>query len=79
MTEEEKRTALGDVLDCAPDALTPETPLESLGWDSMARVTLIAVARTRFNVKISGAELAAFQTVGDVFAALDRLQQASFS
>ena len=75
MTLEEKQTALGDVLDCAAEALTPGTPLDTLGWDSMARVTLIAVARTRFNVRISGSELKSFQTVGDVFAALDRPPQ----
>ena len=72
MKTDEIQEALSEVLDCAPEELRPETRLDAFAWDSMARVTFIAVARTRFGVKVSGAELAAFQTVGDVFAALER-------
>lgn len=71
-TLEEKLEALADVFDCDAAALTSETSLESLSWDSMMRVTLIAVARTRFGVKISGQELLGYKTVGDVLRALDR-------
>ena len=72
MKLEEIQSALADVLDCSPDALKPEANLDTFAWDSMARVTLVAVARTRFGVKVTGTELKALKTVGDVFAALDR-------
>lgn len=72
MTLEEKQEALADIFDCEAGSLLPDVALDTLPWDSMARVTLIAVARTRFNVKIAGAELLGFRTVGDIFSALER-------
>ena len=71
MTLWEKQEALADILDCAPEALTPETELSALPWDSMARVSLIALVRTRFGRKVTGAELGAFSTVGDVFKVVE--------
>ena len=70
MKIDEMQEALADVLDCPAEELKPEVSLDTLAWDSMARVTLVAVARTRFGVKVTGAELKAMTTVGDVFAAL---------
>lgn len=72
MKIDEMKEALAEVLDCSPDELRPEVALDAFAWDSMARVTLVAVARTRFGVKVTGAELKAMKTVGDVFAALNR-------
>ena len=45
--------------------------LDEIGWDSMAMLGVIAVAKTRFNKKISGAQIREFQSVQDVLAALD--------
>jgi len=71
-TLDDKLEALSDVFDCDTSTLAPETSLDSLSWDSMMRVTLIAVARTRFGVKLTGQELSKFSTVGDILRALDR-------
>lgn len=71
MTLEEKQETLADILDCEASALRPETELASLSWDSMARVSLIALVRTRFGRKVSGDELKAFVTVGDIFRIME--------
>lgn len=71
MTLEEKQEALADILDCAPEELTPGAELSALPWDSMARVSLIALVRTRFGRKVTSAELDAFRTVGDVFEVME--------
>ena len=71
MTLEEKQETLADILDCEASALRPETELASLPWDSMARVSLIALVRTRFGRKVSGDELKSFVTVGDVFRIME--------
>ena len=44
----EKLDLLAELFDRAPGALTPETPLDELGWDSMAMLSVIAVVRARF-------------------------------
>jgi len=72
MTLQEKQEALAEILDCEAASLLPEIELDTLAWDSMARVSLVAVARARFGVRISGAELKTFTTLGDIYAALDR-------
>lgn len=71
MTLEEKQETLADILDCEASVLSPETELASLSWDSMARVSLIALVRTRFGRKVSGDELKSFVTVGDVFRIME--------
>lgn len=71
MTLEEKQDALADILDCEAGSLVPERELDTLGWDSMARVSLISLVRVRLGRKVTGAELKGFRTVGDVFGVMD--------
>ena len=60
---------LAGALDWEPNGITADTPLDTLGWDSMAMLTVIALARTA-GKKVSGAEVRAMKTVGDVLKCL---------
>ncbi len=73
MEQEEKLDVLAEIFDRAPGTLTPETRLDTLGWDSMAMLSVIAVVKARFDRKIPGGELRTFETVGDI---LCRMEQA---
>lgn len=66
---EEKIEMLADALEWDASKMTPETPLDELGWDSMAMMTVIAVGRAAGKT-ISGDQIRAMVTVGDVLAAI---------
>ena len=44
MTEQEKIDRLADVLDQDSGALKADTPLDTIGWDSMGMLSVIALA-----------------------------------
>lgn len=69
MTVQEKMAKLADALDWDISGVSEETSLGELQWDSMAMLTVIAIARMNGKV-IKGAEVRAMQTVGDVVAAI---------
>ena len=68
MTEQEKIDKLADVLDQDSGALKADTPLDAIGWDSMGMLSVIALAKTNGKT-ISGTEIRAFETVGDILQA----------
>ena len=70
MTQEEKTEILAEVLDRDVSEINPEMRLDEIGWDSMAMLSVIAMAKTKFGKKISGAQLREFKTVQDVLVAL---------
>lgn len=65
MTEQDKIDRLADVLDQDSGALTADTALDTIGWDSMGMLSVIALAKTNGKV-ITGAQIRAFETVGDI-------------
>jgi len=67
MTEEEKLEALIEVFE-APD-ISVDTQLDEIGWDSMAMLSVIALAKQNGKA-VSGAQIRAMETVGDIIAAL---------
>lgn len=69
MTEQEKIEKLADALDWDASALIPETHLDEMQWDSMAMLTVIAVARAAGKT-VSGAQLRDMKTVADVLAVI---------
>lgn len=69
MTDQDMFNALGDVVDADATSLTRETKLEDLNWDSMAMLTVIAMARTN-GKKVTVEEVRALQTIGDVMKAV---------
>lgn len=68
MTDQEKIDRLADVLDQEAGALKAETQLDEIGWDSMGMLSVIALAKSNGKT-ITGAEIRAFETVGDILQA----------
>lgn len=66
---DEKMVKLADALDWDVGGITPDTPLDTLQWDSMAMLTVIAVARGNGKT-VSGSQVREMKTVGDVLAAI---------
>ena len=70
MTQEEKLVVLADIFDCDASELKPETKLDQLGWDSMAMLSIIAMMKSQYNKKVTGAELRGFTMVKDILSIL---------
>ena len=68
MTEQEKIDRLADVLDQDSGALNADTPLDTIGWDSMGMLSVIALAKSNGKT-ITGAQVRAFETIGDILQA----------
>ena len=66
MDEQEKLEVLAEIFDWDVGELLPEKQLDELSWDSMAMLSVIAMAKARFNRKVPGAQIRAFKTVKDV-------------
>ena len=65
MTDQEKINKVADILDQESSALTAETQLDTIGWDSMGMLSVIALAKTN-GKKITGVQIRGFKTVGDI-------------
>jgi len=67
MTNEEKIALIEETLDIESGSLNPETELSSVAeYDSMAKLSLIVLCDENFNKKLSGEQIRAFFTVGDI-------------
>ena len=66
MTYEEKISLLEEVFEQDPGALAPASALDTLNWDSMAMLTVIALVKEHFDKKLDGPQIKAFKTVGDI-------------
>jgi len=68
MNEQEMIDRLADVLDQDSGVLKVDTPLDTIGWDSMGMLSVIALAKTNGKT-ITGVQIRAFETVGDILKA----------
>lgn len=69
MSEQEKLALLEDMFELDEGDLSADTVLEDLDeWDSMSRLSLIVLMSDEFDKKLSGDEIKAFNTVGDILA-----------
>ena len=66
MDEQEKLEVLAEIFDCDVGELSPEKKLDELSWDSMAMLSVIAMAKARFNRKLPGTQIREFKTVRDI-------------
>jgi len=67
MTEREKLALLEDLFELEEGTLTPDISLSDITeYDSMSRLSLIVMMEDEFGVKLDGAAIKAFQTVGDI-------------
>lgn len=70
MNADEKIKIVGTIFESWDGTATPETPLESLGWDSMAMMGFIALLKSRFNKQMNVADLGRMKTVADLLQLL---------
>lgn len=66
MTQEEKMEQLAEVFDVELSSLSSQTALDTLHWDSMAMLSVIAVLKNQYSKKVSGSELRAMRTIQDI-------------
>lgn len=67
MTNREKLALLEDMLELDEGALTEDMELDGVdGYDSMAKLSLIVLMDDEFHVKLTGAQIKTFKTVGDI-------------
>lgn len=67
MNEELFRTNLAGILKVVPESLTMESRLDKqAAWDSMALVTFLAMASSKFGVRLSPPKVINCKTVGDL-------------
>ena len=68
MDDNEKMERIADVLDQDVASINGDTRLDEIGWDSMGMLSIIALAKTNGKT-ITGAQIRAFETVGDILQA----------
>lgn len=68
MTDEEKIELLADMFEVETSDIHSETKLDSLIWDSIKRLTFIALVSEHCGKAISGAELREVSTVSDLMS-----------
>ena len=67
MTKEEILNALEDALDVDQNSLSLEMKLSDIdAYDSMAKLAVIVLADDDFGKKLTGEQMRAFVTVGDI-------------
>ena len=71
MTQLEKIEALKELFEMDAGTLKPETALDTLQWDSMAMLSLIALVNEKFNKRLNGLQLKSFKTIQDVLTVME--------
>jgi acyl carrier protein len=71
MTQQEKIEALEEMFEADAGVLKPETALDTLQWDSMAMLSMVALVDKRFGKKISGAQLRSCKTIQDLLNVME--------
>lgn len=72
MELKEKLALIEEALDTQEGALAPETVLDEMeSWDSIAALSLIAMMDDNFGKTLSGSEIKALKTVGDILAHME--------
>lgn len=66
MTQQEKIEELALLFCEEASAITPETKLDNLIYDSVARMSLVALLSSKFDKRVGSAELDAFKSIQDI-------------
>ena len=73
MTEREKLALLEDLFDLEEGDITPDMKLSDIEeYDSMSRLSLIVMMEDEFGVRLDGATIKGFVTVGDIIAKMGK-------
>lgn len=74
MNDKEKLAALEEIMELDEGSLTPESRLEDLEeWDSLAALSFVILLGDEFGRQITGKEIRAFETIGDMMAVMEPL------
>jgi acyl carrier protein len=71
MTHQEKINALEELFEADAGEITPQTVLDTLQWDSMMMLSLIALVNTKFGKRLTGSQLRSFKTIQDILAVME--------
>ncbi len=71
MTQHDKITELSEIFEINASEIVPGKSLDSLRWDSMAMLSVIAMANEKCGKRISGAEIKKMRTIQDILDVLD--------
>lgn len=71
MTNEEKISLLEEMFEADAGTISLETALDTLQWDSMSMLSLIALVNERFGKKLIGPQLRSMKTVADIVAVME--------
>ena len=66
MTYQEKMTASEELFEVDSGKITAETDLDTLPWDSMSMLSVIALVNEHFGKRISGVQIKSFKKIGDI-------------
>ena len=73
MSEREKLALLEDMLELEEGDLTVDKALDDIDeYDSMAKLSLIVLMEDEFGVKLTGAMIREFETVGDIVKLMNK-------
>lgn len=64
MTCDEKLAELAELFDV--ESVSPEMALDSLNWDSMSMISVIALLKGKFDRRMTGAEVRTMKTIQDI-------------
>jgi acyl carrier protein len=71
MTDQEKISLIEDTLEIEAGSLTLDSELAGIEeYDSMAKLSLIVLCDEEFGKKLTGEQIRAFKTVGDIITFL---------
>lgn len=69
MTDQEKINLIAEALEVDASSLSLEMKLQDLEeYDSMAKLSVIVLMDEEFGKKLTGDEMAKFETIGDIVA-----------
>lgn len=71
MTQQEKMQLIEEIFEVDNGVLQPETTLNTLSWDSMAMLSLIATVSEKLGKRLLGTQLKSFKTVQDILSAME--------
>lgn len=73
MSIKEKLAMLEDLLEIEEGSLSEETDLDDIEeYDSMTKLSIMVMLEDEFDVKLDGATIKGFKTVGDIVAKMNK-------
>ena len=71
MKQQEKIDDMEEIFEADSGTITPETVLDTLQWDSMAMLSVIALVNEKFGKRLTGVQIKSLKTVQDILAVME--------